>query len=192
MEHDDDNFWDELTTGPMTSTASSLDLHLQRREEAAAASGIRVLTDAGRAAAALPIPVLPGTRVAFTANLGSVLAYDNPPAADATGTVVMVRTAEGDQTSLDEHVFVKFDDGRFLAMHREHLRKAARNTKVASNYMRRVASLGDLTGFLHFGGDDDHDLVHKATKDIWSFQQTGEGDYLLARLFDDSGAPLHI
>jgi hypothetical protein len=191
MDNDENEFWAELTGSPMTQTASSLDLHLRRREEEVASSGLRVLTDAGRAAAGLRLPVPPGMRVAFTANLGSVLAYEEPPAADATGTVIMVRTAEGDQTSLDDHVFVKFDDGRFLAMHREHLRRANAQAKLASNFALRVSSLGDLSGFLHRGGDD-NDLVHKATKDLWSFQQTDDGDYMLARLFDDTGAPLRV
>jgi hypothetical protein len=190
MEHDDDDFWSDLTTGPMGHTASSLDLHLQRREELAASKGIRVLTDIGREAAALKTPAMPGTRVTFVANLGSVLAYSDPPSPDVPGTVVMVRTAEGHQTGMGDHVFVKFDDGNFVAMHREHLRRAASSTKHASNFVRRVSSLGDLSGFMRASGDDE--LVHKATKDLWSFQQTSEGDYMLARLFDDSGDPLRV
>lgn len=190
MAHEDDDFWDEMVGAPMATTASSLDLHLQRREERVGASGLRALTDAGRAASALPLPAEAGMRVAFVSNLGSVLSYANPPLPNAVGTVVLVRTAQGDCTSLEDHVFVKFDDGHFAALHCEHLRRASSNVKIATGFVRRVASLGDLTGFLRVGTDDE--LVHKATRDLWSFRQTPEGDYLLARLFDDTGAPLRV
>lgn len=187
---EDEYFWDDFLLGQQTRTASSLDAHLDAREAEMAGKGLRVLTDQGRAAAALPTPVLAGTRVSFIVNLGSVLSYPDPPAADAEGTVVMVRTAEGDQTGMDDFVFVKFDDGKFIAAHREHLRRARKN-KTASTFARRVSSLGDLSGFLRWGGEED-ELVHKATRDLWSFQQTGEGDYIISRLFDDTGEPLKV
>lgn len=185
----DEDFWADLLYGPQTRTASSLDAYLQGRE---AHSGLRVLTDKGRAEAALPVPVDAGTRVAFVTNIGSVLTYPNPPPPETEGTVVMVRTAEGDQTGLGDMVFVKFDDGKFLAIHREHLRRASGNSRVASDFARRVGSLGDLSGFLRWGQEDDNELVHRATRDLWSYQETGEGDFVIARLFDDTGEPLQV
>jgi len=186
----DDDFWTELTQGPQTRTASSLDAHLQGRD--AGDSGLRVLTDKGRAEAALPTPAEAGTRVQFVTNIGSVLTYPNPPLPEAEGTVVMVRTAEGDQTGLDEMVFVKFDDGKFLAVHAEHLRRASSGSKVATSFARRVGCLGDLSGFLRWGQEEDNELVHRATRDLWSYQQTEDGDFVIARLFDDTGEPLRV
>jgi hypothetical protein len=186
---DDEDFWDDLMLGQQSRTASSLDTHLQARESELAGKGLRVMTDKGRAAAALPTPVQAGTRVSFVVNLGSVLSYPDPPSAESQGTVVMVRTAEGDQTGMDDLVFVKFDDGKFIAAHREHLRRAPKN-KTASSFAQRISSLGDLTGFMRWSGDDE--LVHKSTKDLWSFQQTDQGDYIIARLFDDTGEPLKV
>jgi hypothetical protein len=186
-----DDFWNQLTLGQQARTASALDDYLSDREEKARAAGLRALTDAGRAANALPLPAEAGTRVAFVTNIGSVLSYAEPPSPDAEGTVVMVRTAEGDQTSMGGMVFVKFDAGQFMAIHPEHLRRASMNRKVARNFARRVSSLGDLSGFLHVSGEDSNELVHKATKDLWSFSATDEG-FVISRLFDDSGEPLKV
>lgn len=187
-----DDFWENLTLGQQSRTASALDDYLSTREEEARTSGLRTLTDRGRAENALEIPAEAGTRVAFVTNIGSVLSYAEPPAPDTEGTVVMVRTAEGDQTGLGGMVFVKFDSGEFMAIHPEHLRRAAPNTKRASNFALRVADLGDLSGFLRWGADDDNELVHKATKDLWSFESTDDGEFVISRLFDDTGAPIRV
>jgi hypothetical protein len=188
MAHEED----ELYGGIQMGHTSSLDAYLQDRTERGIGQTVRRLTDRGRAANALQTPVDAGVRVSFVTNIGSVVAYKDPPASDAPGTIVMVRTAEGDQTGMDGMVFVKFDDGRFMAMDPEHLRLAASNNKVASGFTRRVGSLGDLTGFLRWGGEDDHELVHHATKDLWSFETTDRGDFVISRLFDDSGEPLKV
>jgi len=191
MAHeDDDDFYGGLLLGE--KTASSLDAYLQDRSSRGIGEDLRGLTDRGRAAAALPTPVPVGVRVSFITNLGSVMAYADPPPSEAQGTVVMVRTAEGDQTGMGEMVFVKFDAGHFMAVHAEHLRRASPNRKVASGFVRRVANLGDLTGFLRWGAEDDNELVHHATKDLWSFDTTSEGDFVISRLFDDTGEPLKI
>jgi hypothetical protein len=184
----EDDFWTELALG-QAKAASPLDAYLQDKEEESISRGMRVLTDRGRAAAALPLPANVGMRVSFLVNIGSVMSYPDPPGENAEGTVVMVRTAEGDQTGMDDRVFVKWDDGKFLAMHHEHLRSAKKtNRKRASSFVRTALSLGDLTGFMHGGGEED-DLVHKATNDLWSFEQGNEG-FVISRLFDESGDPL--
>lgn len=190
MAHDDD-FWNDLLLGQQSKTASSLDAYLQDREAGAANAGLRALTDKGRAANAFLLPADAGTRVAFISNIGSVLQWRVPPANGAEGTIVMVRTGEGDQTSLNGLAFVKFDSGAFLQVDPEFLRRASSNTKLASGFSRRVGSLGDLSGFLRWGNDDD-ELVHKATRDLWSFETTDGGDFVISRLFDDTGEPLKV
>jgi len=189
MAHEEDELYGGLTLG--AKTASSLDLYLQDRESQSANQGLRSLTDLGRAANALPLPADVGTRVSFVTNIGSVLQWKDPPSAGAEGTVVMVRTAEGDATSLHGLVFVKFDNGQFLQVDPTYLRKASVNNKVASSFTRRVASLGDLSGFLRWGSDD-NELVHKATRDLWSFDTSDTGEFVISRLFDDSGEPLKV
>lgn len=189
MAHEEDELYGGLNLG--AKEASSLDQYLQNREETLANSGLRSLTDQGRAANALSLPADAGTRVAFVTNIGSVLQYTDPPEDGAEGTIVMVRTAEGDQTSLNGFVFVKFDNGRFLQVDPEFLRPSSGGTKFASNFTRRVSSLGDLSGFLRWGSDD-NELVHKATRDLWSFETTPQGDFVISRLFDDSGEPLKV
>jgi len=39
-------------------------------------------------------------------------------------------------------------------------------------------------------GNND-ELVHKATKDLWSFHQDGD-NYVIERLFDETGEPLKV
>lgn len=188
MAHEDDELYGGLTLG---TTASSLDLYLQDRENQLTNRGLRALTDQGRAANAYGLEAPVGTRVAFITNIGSVLQWSDPPPSGAEGTIVMVRTAEGDQTSLNGLVFVKFDNGQFLQVDPQYLRSAAVNSKVASSFTRRVASLGDLSGFLRWGSDD-NELVHKATRDLWSFETGNKGEFVISRLFDDTGAPLKV
>jgi hypothetical protein len=51
----------------------------------------------------------------------------------------------------------------------------------------RVASLGDLSGFLRVSNNL---LVHKCTKDLWSVTKTADGEFEVDRLFNDDGSPL--
>jgi hypothetical protein len=182
-----DDFWNELLLGQQSKTASSLDSHLSGMN--VDNSAMRLLTDDGRAAAGLALPASAGTRVKFVTNIGSVLSYPDPPSSETEGTVVMVRTAEGDLTSQGGMVFVKWDDGRFMAMDREHLRGASAH-KMASSFVKRTSSLGDLTGFLAYGSSNE--LVHKATKDLWSFEQGDGGEFVISRLFAETGEPLKV
>jgi len=188
MSHEEDELYGGLNFG----APSSLDTYLQGREEQLANKGLRALTDQGRAANAFQIQAaVVGTRVAFITNIGSVLQWRDPPSDGSEGTIVMVRTGDGDQTSLNGLIFVKFDNGQFLQVDPEYLRSAVGNTKVASSFTRRVANLGDLSGFLRWGSDDS-DLVHKATRDLWSFETTDKGEFVISRLFKDTGEPLKV
>lgn len=176
------DFWDRIVDAELTASGlDSVDGFLGGRSIEADFASVQALTDRGREANALSLPVAEGTKVSFIGNLGSVLAYADPPRPKATGTVVTVKSAGGPVTANDGLVFVKWDDGRFRPTHAAHLRLAPE-----SNRQLRVASLGDLTEFMKFSTDT---LVHKATKDLWSFKRDGE-TFLLERLFDDTGDPL--
>mgnify|MGYP000210731032 CR=1 FL=1 len=177
------DFWDDLTRG-MHKEASPLDVHLGKR---AAKESVRNLTDRVRAANALSLPVEAGTRVSFANNLGAVLSYPEPPDGNSEGTVVTVRSASGNLTDMDGLVFVKWDTGAFLPVHREHLRLAEKK-RIASSFMRRVSSIGDLTDFMRTASDE---LVHKATKDLWAMRKDGD-DFVIERLFDETGTPLKV
>lgn len=177
-----EDFWDDLTLGMHKD--SSLDEHLGSESTSVS---LRSLTDASRAANALPLPVAPGTRVYFANNLGAVLAYPSPPEGGSQGTVVVVKSASGNITAMDGLVFVKWDTGEFLPIHSEHLRLA--KGIPAKDFVRRVASFGDLSDFMKAGTKDE--LVHKATKDLWALRKEG-GEYVIERLFDDKGSPLKV
>jgi hypothetical protein len=133
------------------------------------------------------MPIATGTRVTFNANLEAALTYPTIPADKMAGVVVTVRTAGGDTNTYEGRVFVAFQDGTFGSFYPQHLRYAS-NTRTAKAVARRVASLGDLSDFM-MSKEASSELVHKATKDLWSFKKDGD-HYVLERLFSDDGEPL--
>lgn len=193
MSKDNFGYWDGLMSGSymnVKGASDSVDMFLEDGiEKEATDRTLYDLTDKGRNKNALELPVSEGTRVAFVANLGSVLSMDNAPENNAKGTVVTVKSASGQITSHDGRVFVKWDDGEFRAVHSTHLRLAKGHTRTQKMAGKmRVASLGDLGDFLKISADT---LIHKATKDIWSFKKDADG-YVIERLLGEDGKPLKI
>ncbi len=180
----------DLTT--MFSAPSVIDQVLNPEEaRGKQATSVRDLTDRGRAANAFPLAqAIAGTRVSFLANIGSVLSYERIPGEGVEGTVVTVRTADGDATVWDNRVMVSWDDGLFLPAHPEHLRLGKTVMRKANAFRMVLSDLGNLDSFFgtRTGGDE---LIHKATKDLWSFRQEG-GSYVIERLFDTDGKPLKV
>lgn len=177
-------FWENEDEGFTTWMASSLDEHLASAPRVA----VRALVQANQGA---PSQFPAGLRVAFDGRLSSVLAYQDPPVATVLGTVVAVRTANGTTTVHDGLVFVKWDDDKFMGVHQAHLRLApTADRRASSAYRRVVSSIGDLGDFFRFGSEGP-DLVHKATKDLWSLKRDG-GEYVIERLFDEGGKPLKV
>jgi len=184
-----EDFWADM--GNAFVVDSAIETHLQGRTlQGSSTTAMRELTDASRAAAALPLPVAAGTRVQFVSNLGSLLTYDDAPAAGLEGSVVLVKTGAGKTTSLDENVFVVWDDGQFRSIQAEHLRLASTVKRTARNFRVVVSNLGDLSGFFTVAGQAD-ELVHKATKDLWSLKKDG-GNFVIERLFNENGKPLKV
>lgn len=185
-DSDDDIVWED--------DAGAIDHVLQGRTiEGDENRVLQAMTDVGRKKNALRLPVEAGTRVTFLANLGSVMAYDDIPGDGTLGTVVTVRSASGDITAFQGRVHVLWDDGRFRAIYAEHLRKA-KVQGAPETVVRRVAC-GDLSSFfepiLNKTASADTDLIHKATKDLWSFKRQGE-EYVVERLFTEDGNPLKV
>jgi len=174
-----------------------LDLVLNGEPKMAKALGgsaftsMQSLTDQGRAASALMLPQNAGTRVRFIANLGSVLTYASVPDPNFGGTIVTVKTADGPRTDLDGRVFVSWDDGQFIPIMAEHLRLAGPSHRHANNVRMVVSSLGDISSLFSVVAGRGEELVHKATKDLWSVSQKGD-NYIINRLFDDTGKPLKV
>ena len=179
------DFWNEMSGA--YSVNGSIDNYLQERSESH--SAVRKLTDSYKKANALPLPSVAGTRVRFIANLGSVLTYEDIPNSGVDGTVITVKTANGPATSQDERVFVLWDDGKFRSILAEHLRPASK-TKQAMSVRMVVADLGDISALFASSKNGD-ELIHRATKDLWSFKKDDSG-YVLERLFDDTGKPLKV
>ena len=108
--------------------SNAMDKHLSEKDF----EGVRQLTDVGRAAAALQLPVEAGTKVVFAGTLGAHLTYDDVPAEHSQGEVVNVKSANGDVTHHDGKVFVKWDDGKFRPIHAEHLRLAGLKDRIGT------------------------------------------------------------
>ena len=182
-------FWDDMQNAFVGE--SSLDLHLQGKTPGGKqATSIRELTEAGRLAHALELPAEVGTRVRFESNIGSILTYDDVPGPNDEGTVILVKTAMGKMTAHDDRVFVLWDDGNFRAIMAEHLRPAGTLTRRSRNFRMVVADLGDISSFFTAAAAPD-ELIHKSTQDLWSFKKNGD-DFVIERLFNDTGSPLKI
>lgn len=184
------DFWEEFANTYVVESA--IDQVLQGRELGGpATTSLQDLTDKGRAAKALAPPYEAGRRVRFVANVGSVLTYDDIPGDGVEGTIIRVKSGGEKKTAEDNLVFVQWDDGAFRPILAEHLRAGSSNKKMASGVALRVASLDMLGQFFaqHSAGSDE--LVHKATKDLWSFRKQ-EGGYVIERLFDYRGVPLKV
>lgn len=176
------SFWDDLIGGYVANENTAIDSHLSEKKIGGThTTSLQALTDKGREAHAIPLPVAEGTRVAFVVNVGSVLSYDDPPSEGTVGSVVSVHTSLGVKTGHQEMVFVRWDGNKdVMPVDRRHLRVDK----------MRVASLGDLSEFLVVAGDNTSgELVHKSTDDMWSFQQDGDS-WVIQRLFEESDGPL--
>lgn len=180
------NFWKALGNLGSERTASNLDQFLSGAVDTTIKPKKLAEQNSVQKVA---LPIATGTRVQFAATLDAALAYPTMPADKTAGVVVTVRTAGGKTNTHEGRVFVAFQDGTFGAFYPQHLKYAA-NTRVAKAVVRRVASLGDLSDFMLSKQAND-ELIHKATKDLWSFKKQGDG-YVLERLFDDDGNPLKV
>lgn len=183
------DFWEEMA-GTYASEGNGIDEVIQGREFGGDYyNSLQNLTDKGRNASAIPLPLVAGTRVRFLANIGSVLTYDDVPDPKIAGTVVTVKTAHGPQTDRDGRVFVAWDDGVFRPIFANHLRLAGPNSKRSSNVRMVIASLGDISSM--FASAREGELVHRSTKDLWAVKKDG-GNYVIERLFNDEGKPLKV
>jgi len=176
---------------------TAIDRILQGRElEDPSTHALQDLTDLHGGDVGLPLPQDAGARVQFLASLGAVLTYPDVPGDKVAGTVVLVKTAEGNMTSLpDGRVFVSWDDGKFRAIQAEHLVVAAaegETAKRASCVRRVVADLGDLSNMFVARVGSGDELVHKATKDLWSVSEGDSGGFVIERLFNQDGNPLKV
>lgn len=177
------DFWDDLIGGYVAKENAAIDNHLSEKKIGGKhTTSLQALTDKGREAHSIPLPVSEGTRVAFITNIGSVLSYDNPPEEGTSGTVVAVHTSLGLKTSHEDMVFVRWDGYSDVSpVDKRHLRVDS----------MRVANLGDLSDFLMVagGGDKSGELIHKSTEDMWSFEQDGDS-WVIQRLFEESDGPV--
>jgi len=129
-----------------------------------------------------------GARVYVSTNNGLIIP-SNLPMSGSKGTVCSVKTANGDKTSLDGEVFVRWDGrNKIESVPSLFLKKAS----------VRVSNLDDFyfldgnTTMLQFASQNDANLVHKSTKDLWSVRVSEDGSFDVERLFDDEGNPLKI
>jgi len=174
----DDDFFSQLSFA--SSKTSSLD--------AAMNTEIRDLTSRGRKRKSAS-SFREGVRVSAHTNNG-VIIPNTLPMAGTKGTVVKVKTANGDVTSYEGGVFVQWDG------------RGSKIDRVEPEFLRvasmKVSSLDDfivLSGpslMLTAAADTTGELVHKATQDLWSVRVSDDGSFDIERLFDENGDPLKI
>lgn len=128
-----------------------------------------------------------GSRVGMSQNTGTLLTYDFLPRHDEHGTIVKVRTSEGDTISHEGRFFVKWDSGELTAVLPEHLE--LRHQKLASSVRINVRTAFDLNDFMK--SSSDNELVHKASRDLWKMSLEGD-QVIIERLFDEEGDPLKV
>jgi len=131
-----------------------------------------------------------GARVYAHTNNGLILP-SGFPSMGTKGTVVSVKTASGDITSMEGDVFIRWD-GR------------AKIERAPLEFVRRASTrVANLDDFVFISGNsslqalaaaesDTPNLVHKATKDLWSVKMAEGGGFEIERLFDDKGDPLKV
>lgn len=150
------------------------------------------LTDKGRSQNALSAPYEAGQRVTFAGgNIGAVLSYEDVPEDGVGGTIILVKAGDGKKTADGNMVFVQWDDGKFRPIFAEHLRVSSGGEKRASSFVIRVADLVTLSDLFVQHKSADDELIHRATKDLWSFRQSEDG-FIIERLFDYNGDPLKV
>lgn len=118
-----DKFWEHIAAGN-SGLVQGMDTFLRVPDQVDAFESVRALTDLGRKAAALALPVPEGTKVVFAGGLGAVISYEDVPPTNMVGEVVAVRSASGAITSHEGVVFVKWADGVLRPIQAEHLRIA--------------------------------------------------------------------
>jgi hypothetical protein len=177
-------FWDEMQ-GAYASNGT-IETYLQNASDSH--ETVRKLVT-GDQKDELKLPLPAGTKVSFITNLDSVLTYDTFPESGVQGTVITVKTASGNTTVFNDRALILWDDGIFRPVLAKHLR-LVHGTKQAQSVRIVTSNLGDITSLFASSGSGD-ELVHKATKDLWSFKKDGD-NYVLERLFDNTGKPLKV
>lgn len=128
-----------------------------------------------------------GSRVMMSQNTGTLLTYDFLPEPTTQGTVVKVRTSEGDTISHEGRFFIKWDSGELTAVLPEHLEMSRQ--KLSSAVRMNVRTAFDLQDFMK--SSSDNELVHKASRDLWKMSKDGD-QIIIERLFDEDGEPLKV
>jgi hypothetical protein len=174
--------WDEIVFGSNLKT-SSMDSVLDTR--------ISELTDRGRKNKRKALSFEDGMRVVAHTNNGVVLP-SQLPSSGTKGTVVSVRTANGDVVSLDGEVFIKFDGrNKIDRIPANFLRVASMKvSNITDNFI--VLSGPNLSASFMSQAGGESTLVHKATQDLWSMKVSEDGSFDVERLFDGDGNPLKV
>ena len=143
------------------------------------------LVDSVRARRANKVSYKDGDRVYAFTNNGMIIP-SGLPRAGSKGTIVAVRTATGERTSLEGDVFVRWDDRNKIE-------------SVPAPFLRKASvKVSNLDDFVFLSGNSsmqimaaqESQLVHKATKDLWSVKISEDGSFDVERLFDENGDPL--
>lgn len=189
------DFWESLISGHAVGKKSSMDDHVGPNKRASSIRSVVANSDT-------PLPE--GTRVRFSSDLSANMTYEASPKPSEQGTVVARPTSLGVVTGHHGKVFVAWDTSGEIPVFSSHLEDEIETqdeefpeyfegdptTKLGRIDPRirkiKASGLGDLSSFLKVSSSA---LIHKSTKDLWSFS-AGDDGLVVERLFDDNGKPL--
>lgn len=151
----------------------------------------RVARTIARPGAVRP-PGIFGLPVRLAPTMGYAFSTRRLPDPRAQGSIVCVRTGRREVSAMGrEGFFTAWEDGKFLEVPPDFVVRVA-NGKFDPALTRRVANLDSVVGKeFSLSATSPQELIHKATRDLWAFQDVG-GQYQLCRLFDHDGTPLRV
>lgn len=108
-----------------------------------------------------------------------------------TATVVGLRQPGHPITFVEQGLVATFTDSGFKLM---NPRFVARDPRAVPppHLSRLAASIADVVDQGFMLRAEPGELVHRATRDLWGFEQDDEGRVVLCRLFDPAGHPLKV
>lgn len=108
-----------------------------------------------------------------------------------TATVVGLRQPGGPITFVDRGLVATFTDSGLKLMNPRFVARDARGVPPP-HLARLAASVEDAVDQGFSLRAEPGELVYRATRDLWGFEQDDEGRVVLCRLFDPAGHPLKV
>jgi hypothetical protein len=108
-----------------------------------------------------------------------------------TATVVGLRQPGRPITFVEQGLVATFTDSGLKLMSPRYIARDPRGVPPA-HLSRLASSIAEVVDQGFTLRAEPGELVHRATRDLWGFEQDDEGRVVLCRLFDPAGHPLKV